>query len=270
MQIAGKTFVVTGAGNGMGREVALELLRRGAKVAGIDLRQDFLEETKSLADGNNQNFSFHVANITDRGRVFQLPEEVRNSVGEIDGLVNVAGIIQPFVKVNELDFESIDRVMYVNFFGLLNMVKAFLPGLLSRPEAHILNVSSMGSYAPVPGQTVYGASKAAVNQLTEGLRSELKETNIGVTLVWPGAIGTNIAANSGVSFGSGELTEAQKKAAARVVAPSEAGKQMVDAIAQNKKRITIGSDASMMKRLTNWNQDFASNLIYKNMKSLLG
>lgn len=270
MQIAGKTFVVTGAGNGMGREVSLELLRRGAKVAGVDLKQEFLEETRNLAGANQGNFSVHVANISDRGRVAQLPIEVREAVGEVDGLINVAGIIQPFVKVNELDFESIDRVMYVNFFGLLNMVKAFLPGLMARPEAHLMNVSSMGSYAPVPGQTVYGASKAAVNQLTEGLRSELKETKIGITLVWPGAIGTNISANSGVSFGSGELTEAQKKAAARVVAPSEAGRQMVEAIANNKKRITIGSDASMMKRLTGWNQDFAANLIYKNMKSLLG
>ncbi|MFM1784054.1 MAG: hypothetical protein RLZZ579_331 [Actinomycetota bacterium] len=270
MQIAGKTFVVTGAGNGMGREVALEILRRGGKVAGVDLKPEFLEETKNLAGSNQGNFSAHVANISDRNRVAALPDEIKASLGEVDGLVNIAGIIQPFVKVNELDNESIDRVMYVNFFGVTNMVKSFLPGLLSRPEAHILNVSSMGSYAPVPGQTVYGASKAAVNQLTEGLRSELMETKVGITLVWPGAIGTNISANSGVSFGSGELTEAQKKAAAKVVAPEVAGKLMVDAIANNKKRITIGSDASMMRRLVNWNQDFASRLIYKNMKSLLG
>lgn len=270
MQIAGKVFVVTGAGNGMGREVALEILRRGGKVAGVDLNGKWLEETKSIAGSSAENFSAHEANLTDRDRVLALPAEIKKNWGQIDGLVNVAGIIQPFVKVNELDFASIDKVMAVNFFGLVNMVKAFLPELLARPEAHLLNVSSMGSYAPVPGQTLYGASKAAVNQLTEGLRSELMETNIGITLVWPGAIGTNISANSGVSFGSGELTEAQKKAAAKVVAPAEAGKQMVDAIANNKKRITIGSDASMMRRLVDWNQDFASKLIYKNMKSLLG
>jgi hypothetical protein len=72
------------------------------------------------------------------------------------------------------------------------MIKAFLPVLLTRPEAHILNVSSMGSFAPVPGQTLYGSSKAALNMMTEGLRSELKETSVSMTLVWPGAIGTNI------------------------------------------------------------------------------
>ncbi len=270
MKVHGKTFVVTGAGNGIGREVALELLRRGAKVAGLDLKHEFLEETKSLAGENAKNFLGFDANITDRNRVDALPAEIETELGKIDALINVAGIIQPFVKINELDFEAIDRVMNVNFNGPLNMIKAFLPGLLARPEAHILNVSSMGSYAPVPGQTLYGSTKAALNMLTEGLRSELKETNVGLTLVWPGAIGTNITANSGVSFGSGELTEAQKKAAARVTSPSVAGKLIVDAIEAKAHRIYVGSDSKLMGYLTRLAPDFAANLIYKNMKALLG
>lgn len=270
MKVNGKVVAVTGAGNGMGREVVLELLRRGAKVAGLDLKHEFLEETKNLAGENAKNFVGFDVNIADRARVLELPTEIEGKLGKIDALVNVAGIIQPFVKINELEFDAIDRVMNVNFFGPLNMIKAFLPGLLNRPEAHILNVSSMGSYAPVPGQTLYGASKAAVNMLTEGLRSELKETNVALTLVWPGAIGTNISSNSGVSFGTGELTEAQKKAAARVTAPALAGKMMVDAIENKSHRIYIGSDAATMGTLTRISPDFAANLIYKNMKSLLG
>lgn len=270
MKIQGKVFVVTGAGNGMGREVSLELLRRGAKVAGLDLKHEFLEETKNLAENNSINFYPFDVDITDRARVSTLPAEIEAKAGKIDALVNVAGIIQPFVKINELDFEHIDRVMNVNFFGPLNMIKAFLPGLLSRPEAHILNVSSMGSYAPVPGQTLYGATKSALNMLTEGLRSELKDSNVSLTLVWPGAIGTNISANSGVSFGSGELTEAQKKAAARVTPPDVAGKMIVAAIESKAKRIYVGSDAKLMGNLIRLAPDFAANLIYKNMKSLLG
>ncbi|MEN9955320.1 MAG: hypothetical protein RLY34_127 [Actinomycetota bacterium] len=270
MKVAGKVLVVTGAGNGMGREVALELLRRGAKVAGLDLKPEWLAETKNLAGENSKNFVGYEADITDRNRVSALPAEIEKKLGKVDALVNVAGIIQPFVKINELDYEHLDRVMSVNFFGPLNMIKAFLPGLLSRPEAHILNVSSMGSYAPVPGQTLYGSTKAALNMLTEGLRSELKETNVALTLVWPGAIGTHISENSGVKFGSGELTEAQKKAAARVTDPALAGKMMVDAIESKANRIYIGSDAKLMGNLTRLAPDFAANLIYKNMKSLLG
>jgi len=270
MKVQGKVFVVTGAGNGMGREVSLNLLSRGAKVAGLDLKPEWLEETAKLANENSKNFFGFEANIADRDKVAKLPTEIEAKLGPVDALVNVAGIIQPFVKINELDYEHLDRVMSVNFFGPLNMIKAFLPALLKRPEAHILNVSSMGSYAPVPGQTLYGSSKAALNMLTEGLRSELKETNVALTLVWPGAIGTNISANSGVSFGNGDLTAEQKKAAARVTAPAVAGKMMVDAIESKAKRIYIGSDAKLMGNLTRLAPDFAANLIYKNMKSLLG
>lgn len=270
MKVHGKVFVVTGAGNGIGREVALELLHRGAKVAGLDLKPDWLSVTKALAGEDGKNFFAYELNITDRPRIASLPAEVEKQVGNVDALLNVAGIIQPFVKINELDIDQIDRVMNVNFFGPLNLIKAFLPTLLSRPEAHILNVSSMGSYAPVPGQTLYGSTKAALNMLTEGLRSELKETNVALTLVWPGAIGTHISENSGVKFGTGELTEAQKKAAARVTAPSVAGKLIVDAVESKANRIYIGNDAKLMGYLSRLAPDFAANLIYKNMKSLLG
>ncbi len=270
MKVHGKTIVVTGAGNGIGREVALELLRRGAKVAGLDLKNDWLDETKKLAGEKANGFFGLEADITDRTRVTELPAEIEKQLGAADALINVAGIIQPFVKINELGLDHIDRVMNVNFFGPVNMIKAFLPVLLTRPEAHILNVSSMGSFAPVPGQTLYGSSKAALNMMTEGLRSELKETNVSMTLVWPGAIGTNITGNSGVTFGNGELTEAQKKAAARVLSPAVAGKMIVDAVEAKARRIYVGSDSKLMGYLTRLAPDFAANLIYKNMKSLLG
>jgi NAD(P)-dependent dehydrogenase (short-subunit alcohol dehydrogenase family) len=154
MQIANKKFLVTGAGNGMGREVALELLRRGANVVAIDINESFLAETVALAGADAQRLSASRQDISDRNAVIEFSAHHK----DLDGLVNVAGIIQPFVRVEQLQSEQIDRVMYVNFFGPLNLIHAFLPTLKSRPKAHILNVSSMGSYAPVPGQTIYGAS----------------------------------------------------------------------------------------------------------------
>ncbi|OMF28233.1 SDR family NAD(P)-dependent oxidoreductase [Paenibacillus sp. FSL H8-0259] len=111
--------------------------------------------------------------------------------GKVDGIINNAGIIHPFLKVNELEYDKIKLVMDINFYGTLYMVKSFLPYLLKRPVVHIANVSSMGGFLPVPGQTIYGASKAAVKLLTEGLRAELKDTNVKVTLVFPGGVSTN-------------------------------------------------------------------------------
>ena len=262
MKISGKTVLVTGAGSGMGRQLVLELVSRGAKVAAVDMREETLEETRSLARGEVATF---VVDITNSEAVSALPEQVKNELGEVDAIINNAGIIQPFVKVNELSMQDANRVMNVNFNGPLMMIKAFLPHLLARPEAHILNVSSMGAYAPVPGQSVYGASKAAIKLLTEGLRSELLNTKVGVTVVFPGAIATNIAQNSGLEIPADAAENSKQKTTPADVA----AKAMVDAIEGNKPRITIGPDATLMDRLSRLNPVFAANLIYKQMASLL-
>jgi NAD(P)-dependent dehydrogenase (short-subunit alcohol dehydrogenase family) len=264
MKASGKVFVVTGAGNGIGREVSLELLRRGAKVAGLDINGAWLEETKSLAGAHGEGFASFEIDITARPKVLALPAKVDKALGSADGIINVAGIIQPFVRVNDLDFDAIDRVIGVNLHGPLNLIKAFLPGLLAKEEAHIVNVSSMGSYAPVPGQTLYGATKAAINLLSEGMRSELRGTNVQMTVVYPGAIGTNIAANSGL-----DMSGAGEGKARSVVAPQDAGVALVDAMEANKKRITIGQDASFLWTMNHLSPDLAAGIIYKGMKDLL-
>jgi NAD(P)-dependent dehydrogenase (short-subunit alcohol dehydrogenase family) len=182
MKLSGKVIVVTGGGNGIGRELVLALLGRGATVAAVDRSEAALRETTQLAGQAKSRLSTFALDITDRHAVAALPDAVIAKHQVVDGLINNAGIIQPFVKLNELELDAIDRVMNVNFYGTLYMTKAFLPHFLQRPEAHITNISSMGGFLPVPGQTAYGASKAAVKLLTEGLHSELSETSVGPTL----------------------------------------------------------------------------------------
>ena len=266
MKVNKKLVVVTGAGSGMGRELTLELVRRGASVAALDMRKESLAETKKLADALKGKVETFVIDITDAKKVSALPAAIEKKMGKVDALINNAGIIQPFVHVKDLSLESAHKVMEVNFSGPLLMVKAFLPGLLSRSEAHILNVSSMGAYAPVPGQTVYGASKAAINLFTQGLRSELLDTKVGVTVVFPGAIATNIAQNSGMAMPADAAANESKF---KTTPAWVAAKAMVDAIEANKPRITIGSDATMMDRLARLNPIMAANIIYKQMASLL-
>jgi len=267
LKLSGKVVVITGAGNGMGRQMTLEALSKGAAVFGVDLSEDALKATAELAPAGSK-FAYATANIADRERVSQLPAEVENALGPADILVNNAGIIQPFVKVNDLEFAAIDRVMAVNFNGPVNMVKAFLPGLLKRPSAQVVNVSSMGAYAPVPGQTVYGASKAAVKLFTEGLRSELTETNVKVTVIFPGAINTNIAGNSGLKM---ELPAGADAAAAQhKTTPVEtAGKIMIEAIENELPRAFVGSDAAMLDKIARLMPVRVAKIIYNQMKDLL-
>ncbi len=264
MKPAGKVIVVTGAGSGMGREVALELLRRGAKVAAVDVNEATLAETSVLA-GPGAAISTHVADITDREAVEALPSVVAARHGAVDGVIHCAGIIQPFVKLADLSYEQIDRVMNVNWRGTLHVTKAFLPVLLARPEGHIVNISSMGGFLPVPGQTVYGASKAAVKLMTEGLHAELRGTRVHVTVVFPGGVATNITQNSGVAIpamaGGGKQP--------RTTTAPAAARQIVEGMVNNRYRVLVGGDASMMDRLVRLAPGFAAGLIARQMESLL-
>ena len=265
MNVTGKVFVVTGGGNGIGREVVLQLLKKGARVAAVDISENGLKETASLAGSLSAGLSTHIANITDKAQTATLPAAVIAAHGAVDGLVNVAGVIQKFVPFKDLDFPEIERVMNVNFWGMLYMTKAFLSHLIARPEANITNVSSMGGFLPVPGQTLYGASKAAVKLFTEGLNSELQGTGVRVTVVFPGAIHTNIAANSGIVMEGVDASSSKIK----MTEPQDAGAQIIAGIEKDSYRVLIGSDAKMMDFLYRLAPRRAANLIYQQMKSLL-
>jgi short-subunit dehydrogenase len=268
MQIENKVFVVTGGGNGMGREVALQLITRGARVAAVDLSQAGLDETAALA-GAGERLTTHAVNVSDRKAVLALPAAVKKAHGQVDGLFNVAGIIQPFVKIADLEFEVIERVFNVNFWGVVTMTKAFLPELLARPEAGLVNVSSMGGFLPVPGQAAYGASKAAVKLFTEALYAETRGTGLSVTVVFPGGVGTNITQNSGVDTSKMEAAMAGAKVP-KTVTPADAGRQIIEGLEKGAYRVTIGSDAKFMDRFSRLSPRRATLLIADQMKALLG
>lgn len=266
MKVAGRVLVVTGAGSGIGREVALEVLRRGGRVAAVDINPTTLAETEGLAAAGDR-ISTHVLNIADRDAVEALPDAVVDQHGSVDGIINCAGIIQPFVRLKDLDYETIDRVFGVNWFGTLFLTKTFLPVLLGRPEGHIVNVSSMGGFLPVPGQTIYGASKAAVKLLTEGLHSECAGTNVDVTIVFPGAVATNITANSGVAIPtSGADTE---KMTQRITPADKAATIILDGMERDAYRVMVGGDARFMDRIYRLDPRRAAAFIARQMKALL-
>ena len=266
MKVQNKVFLVTGGGDGMGRQLTLLLLKKGANVAAVDINENSLAKTVELAGILSQNLSTHVADITKRDVVEALPEKIIAAHGTVDGIINNAGIIQPFVRTINLGYQDIERVMNINLYGVIYVTKAFLPHLLQRPEAHILNVSSMGGFLPVPGQSLYGASKAAVKLFTKALHSELMGTNVGVTIAFPGAIETKIAQNSGAMLPGAE-TSAGKEI--KMTSAAAAAEMMVDAIEKNSYQVFIGSDSKLMNFLNRLAPKMAAGLIYKNMASLL-
>ncbi|GAP08944.1 short-chain dehydrogenase of various substrate specificities [Bellilinea caldifistulae] len=268
MKVNGKVIVVTGGGNGIGRELVLLLLTKGARVAAVDINPAALQETVGLAGSRSGQLSTHVADITNREAVAALPAQVIEFHGAVDGLINNAGIIQPFRRVKDLDYAAIQRVLNVNLFGTIYMTKEFLPCLLERPDAHLVNISSMGGFLPVPGQTIYGAAKAGVKLFTEGLYSELLNTNVRVTVVFPGAIGTNIAANSGVTLASPAQTQEQSSRI-KPLPPAKAAQMIVEGMEQNRYRVLVGSDARFLDLIYRLSPQWAANYIFKQMQNLL-
>jgi NAD(P)-dependent dehydrogenase (short-subunit alcohol dehydrogenase family) len=265
MNIKDKVFVVTGGGNGIGRAVVLGLLARGARVAALDLSEVGLKDTAVQANAGDR-LTTHPIDITNREAVLALPDELVAKHGQVDGLINVAGIVHAFNPVAVLTFEDIERVMAVNFWGTVNTSKAFLPLLEARPEAALVNVASMGSLVPFPGQSAYGASKAAVKLFTEGLIAEHQDGPLKVSIVFPGGIATNILGNSGVSMRGVGGADA---AAGKLTSPEDAARQIIEAVETGAARVTIGKDARMLDRIGRLMPARAIPMIARKMKHLV-
>lgn len=265
MKIADSTLVVTGGGNGIGQQLVLELLRRGARVAAVDLRADSLAQTADLAAAGDR-LSTHPVDVTDRAAVEALPDLVVQAHGQVDALVNVAGVIQHFVPFVDLDYPEMERVVAVNLWGVIHTCHAFLPLLRERPAAALVNVSSMGGLAPVPGQTIYGASKAAVTLFTEGLYAELQDSSVAVTTVIPGGVATDIVGNSGATV-PGNRQEGSEDRAAGLTSAPDAARQIADGIEKGAFRVIVGKDARMLDRISRLSPQRATEMIAKRMAS---
>jgi NAD(P)-dependent dehydrogenase (short-subunit alcohol dehydrogenase family) len=263
MRVRGKVWVVTGAGAGMGRQLVRALVARGGRVAAVDLREGAVRETAAMV-GAGGAVSAHVVDVTDRAATEALVGEVLSAHGAVDGVINNAGISQPFVPVAGLDYEAVHRVLDVNLMGTLHMVKSFLPALLERPEAHLANVSSMGGFAPFPGQTVYGASKAAVLLLTQGLYAELRDTSVAVSAIMPGVVRTDIAAHSGVAAPAMGAAGTRW----RMTTADAAAGIMLDGIERGRLHIYVGKEARLMNLAMRLAPRAAIGLVQRQMKRL--
>ncbi|HPE37029.1 MAG TPA: SDR family NAD(P)-dependent oxidoreductase [Spirochaetales bacterium] len=242
MNVLGKTAVVTGAANGIGKALVTELLGDCGRVFALDRDERALS---ALKDGlTSAKLSVFPVDLTDRVRVHAVASKISaDANGEIDLLINCAGIIQPFELFADTSVERIEKIMNVNFWGTVHTIQAFLPSLMKRPEAHIVNISSMGAFFPVPGQTIYGASKAAVRMLSEGLYAEFLNTNVRVTVVLPGGVNTNIIEHSG--------SQPNKKmdklrTVLPLPSPRKVARKILSAIRRNTFRVFLGTDSKIL------------------------
>ncbi len=194
-----KICVVTGAASGIGRSTACAAAAAGCHVALVDINSDGLAETmrdiEAVTDSDTQRVDSYVVDVGDGAAVHQLADDVVNDFGSVHIIVNNAGI-NVTARFEDHSVQDFQRTFDVNLWGVIHGCRAFLPYLREVNEAHIVNISSAFGIVGVAGQAAYSASKFAVRGLSESLHEELAHTSIGVSVVHPGCINTNIIHNT--------------------------------------------------------------------------
>ncbi len=196
MDLSKAVAVVTGAGSGIGRELALQLARSGARLAVNDSNEESLAETHRLVEQTGGELIGEAFDVSDRRKMEAFAARVQDHYGQTDIVINNAGVSVGLMRVQEIPRDDFEWVVDVNMWGVINGTMAFLPMLRDRPEASLVNVSSSFGLLGVPLQAPYCAAKFAVRGFTESIRLELLETNICVTLVYPSRVRTNILRNA--------------------------------------------------------------------------
>jgi short-subunit dehydrogenase len=235
--------IITGASSGIGWELAKELARRGTKVGLIARRR---EQLAALADEIGKvggTAAIAPCDIADREAVIRSVHELEAALGPTNLLIANAGVGAPTVVDPVMNTADMEKMFRVNVFGVLYTIEAVLPGMLARRKGHLAAVSSLAAYKGLPGESGYSSTKAAVNNLMEGLRIQLRPRGIYVTTICPGFIAT-------------PMTAKNKFDMPFLMGPEKAAKMIVNAIETKRKVYDFPWQMSLLMRLLQFLPDW--------------
>lgn len=241
----GKVAVVTGAGSGIGQALAVELARSGAKLAISDVDTEGLAATEERLTAMGAPVKSDRLDVTEREAFQVYADAVNEHYGIVNQIYNNAGIA--FIgDVEDTQFKDFERVMDIDYWGVVNGTKLFLPHLIASGDGHVINVSSVFGLLSVPSQAAYNAAKFAVRGFTEALRQEMLIAGhpVKVTCVHPGGIKTAIVRNAAAAEGmdKDKLAKTFDKRLAST-SPQRAARIILDGVRKNKARVLVGNDA---------------------------
>ncbi|GAA3686306.1 SDR family NAD(P)-dependent oxidoreductase [Nocardioides ginsengisoli] len=244
--LSNKVVVITGAGSGIGRALALNLAAKGSRLALSDVNAAGLAETAQLATkAGSPDVRTATLDVADREAFASYAAGVAEHFGQVNVVINNAGVALAG-DVVDLDYKDMDWIVGINFWGVVHGTKEFLPHLIASGDGHVVNLSSLFGLLAMPGQSAYNATKFAVRGFTEALREEMLIAGhrVGVTSVHPGGIKTAIARNARVSDKEDKAATAKlfdEKLAK--MTPERAAEIIVKGIQKNQARVLVGLDA---------------------------
>jgi NAD(P)-dependent dehydrogenase (short-subunit alcohol dehydrogenase family) len=246
VEYQGRTAVVTGAGSGIGRALAVELAGRGARLALSDIDEAGLDETVRLCGPARKGLRAFELDVSDRQALLAHAEEVAGAFGSVNLVVNNAGVAV-VATVEETSFEDLDWLLGINLMGVINGTKAFLPHLIRSRDGHLVNISSVFGLVAPPYQSAYSTAKFGVRAFTESLRQEMLIAGHPVTVhcVHPGGVKTNIARRARFPGGPGRLGPDPGERFERTArtTPRVAARKILAGVDRNSPRILVGPDA---------------------------
>jgi NAD(P)-dependent dehydrogenase (short-subunit alcohol dehydrogenase family) len=240
-----KVVVITGAGSGIGRGLAVHAAREGALLALSDWNEDGLRETAQLAQAKETVTRKVDVRSDDEVRAFAA--QVADELGGANVIVNNAGVSLTDL-VGSMKRSDFEWLMDINFWGVVRGTEAFLPQLQAKDDAHVVNISSVFGLIGVPSQSAYNAAKFAVRGYTESLRQELHDTSVRVTCVHPGGVKTNIVRNGrNLTDLNGAKTDtvtlAREFDVMAKTSPEEAARIIWTGVLEDAPRVLVGADA---------------------------
>jgi NADP-dependent 3-hydroxy acid dehydrogenase YdfG len=244
----GKVAVITGAGSGIGRALAVNLATKGVKLALSDIDTEGLAETVRQAEALGATVKSDRLNVAEREAVLAYADTVVTHFGEVHQVYNNAGIAYNGDLENS-EFKDIERIMDVDFWGVVNGTKAFLPHVIASGDGHVVNISSLFGLIAVPGQNAYNAAKFAVRGFTEALRQEMLVARhpVKVTCVHPGGIKTAVARNATVADGQNAQSFAEFFDNHMALhTPEMAAETIINAVAKGRARVVVGWEAKAL------------------------
>ena len=267
--LQGKVAVVTGAGSGIGRELAVQLAQAGARVAAVDRNPDTVRETVELITSAQGDARHYIVDVSQKEKLDELAQAVQDDLGPVDILINNAGLLIKSERFDAAPYKDLQLLMDVNVWGVLNCTAAFLPQLLSRPEASVVNVSSLGGLVGLMKQVPYATAKYAVRGFSEALRMDLYETPVHVTVVYPGPVSTNIFLNSPSLSGEERMEAHRKMENFKTTTPRAAAAKIVKGIQKRKARVLIGRDTYIMDIVARLMPALYTRLLFRPVKKMM-
>ncbi len=248
--LEGAVAVVTGAGSGIGRALAVQLAPQGTHLALVDRDPQGLSATAGMIGDREHRTSEHVCDVSLRGSMEAMAQDVFSVHGHVDLVINNAGIVQ-FERIADMTYDNLEKLMNVNFWGVIHGSKVFLPHFLERGSGHIVNISSLAGFITMPLGGAYSASKFAVRAFTETLWQEVRGAGVDVTCVHPSVVATNIARSAHLGDSVSVDREAFVALTNRFAAntPERTARKIIGAIRRRRLRILIGADAILTYHL---------------------